>query len=95
MEISNRFERLSEEIKTKDINVEVICILILFEVLVLLVQRNSGRSRESERARETEKDLGLYHETNMKRFGQRQKNRGEHVAMGVSRRKLIHSRKSK
>lgn len=56
---------------------------------------NSGRSRESERARETEKDLGLYHETNMKRFGQRQKNRGEHVAMGVSRRKLIHSQKSK
>lgn len=56
MEISNRFERLSEEIKTKDINVEVICILILFEVLVLLVQRiqvGAEKVREQERQKKT------------------------------------------
>lgn len=57
--MSNRFERLSEEIKTKDKNVVVISILILATQV----------GTECERARERQKKTELNHEINMKRFG--------------------------
>lgn len=49
MEMSSRFEKLNREIKAKDINVGVICILILFESIVLLDAVNSSRRGERER----------------------------------------------
>ena len=59
IKMSNRFERLSEEIKTKDKNVVVISILILATQV----------GTECERARERQKKTELNHEINMKRFG--------------------------
>ena len=35
--MSDRFEKLNEEVKIKDINVGVICIVFLFEIIVSLV----------------------------------------------------------